>query len=83
MCLGTAAKHRQRHHHRAAIQQQWSLQALADGAALLAHQALHQKQSARTLHLSAVVPTVWPDTDSDPGIFMINAASVQNKDFDG
>ena len=67
----------------AAIQQQWSLQALADGAALLANHALQQKQSARTVHLAAVVPTAWPDTDSDSGIFMINAASVQNKGFDG
>ena len=38
----------------AAVQQQWSLQSLADGAALLANQALQQRQSARTLQLSAI-----------------------------
>ena len=67
----------------AAVQQQWSLQSLADGAALLANQALQQRQSARTLQLSAIGPSVRQDTDSESGIYMINVAAVQNKGFDG
>ena len=35
------------------------------------------------MQLSAVGPAVWPDTDSESGIYMITAASVQNKGFDG